>query len=181
MSIRLLVAVVVVLPVAAVSAALVTLSSDTSRRIAEELATTLTESATQHVRDDLRLVLGHAIEVSDRYAQRVHEGRLPTAGDMSAWRQPMFDDLVTTPNVASICFGSVSGDAIWLLRGKNAPRELELGTSDRARENGAIEFPVDPATGVPSTTPIRVYKYDPRERPWYAAAMKSVGPLWTPI
>src|SRR5688572_8052185 len=142
-SFRFLVAVVVIVPVAAVSAALVALSSDTSNLIAEELATTLIESATQRVRDDLDTFLGHAVEVSDRYERRVRDGRLPAGGDLSAWARPMFDDLVTTPNVASICFGNPAGDAVWLLRGKNAP--LELGFSDRAKPDGAREFPVDPA------------------------------------
>jgi sigma-B regulation protein RsbU (phosphoserine phosphatase) len=178
-SIRSLVAVVVVLPVAAVSTILVALSSGTSRDIAEELAGTLSESATTHVRDDLATFLGHAIEVSDRYALRVRDGRLPAAGDLSAWARPMFDDLVTTPNVASICFGNARGDAVWLLRGQNAP--LELGFSDGAKPDGAKEFPVDPATGTVGTKPIRVYRYDPRERPWYPAALKHVGPVWTPI
>jgi phosphoserine phosphatase RsbU/P len=182
MSIRSLVALVVVLPVAAVSAALVVLSSDTSSRIAEDLATTLTESATERVRDDLKTFLGHAIEVSDRYEQRVREGRLPASGDITrAWFQPMFDDLGTTPNVASICFGNTEGDATWLLRGQNWPREYELGFSDKAKDNGARELPVDPKTAAISTKPIRVYKYDPRERPWYATALSSVGPIWTPI
>jgi len=180
-SFRFFVAVVVILPVAAVSAALVALSSDTSNRIAEELATTLIESATQHVRDDLQTFLGHAIEVSDRYERRVRDGRLPAGGDMSSWKQPMFDDLITTPNVASICFGNSAGDAVWLLRGQNWPRELELGFSDRAKVDGAKELPVDPATGTVGTKPIRVYKYDPRERPWYATATRAVGPVWTPI
>lgn len=179
MSIRLLMAIVVVLPVAAVSAALVTLSSDTSNRIAEELASTLTQSATDSVRDDVHTFLGHAIEVSDRYAQRVRDGRLPVGGDLTAWTQPMFDDLVTTPNVASICFGNPAGDAVWLLRGQNAP--LEFGLSDQAKPGGAREFPVDPKTAAVGTNPIRVYRYDPRERPWYGAAHKAVGPVWTPI
>jgi sigma-B regulation protein RsbU (phosphoserine phosphatase) len=100
---------------------------------------------------------------------------------MSAWKQPLFDDLVTTPNVASICFGNPVGDAVWLLRGQNWPRELELGFSDQAKVNGARELPVEPATGTVGTKPIRVYKYDPRQRPWYAAAMHAVGPVWTPI
>lgn len=178
-SIRVLMAVVVVLPVAAVSVAMVMLSSDTSNRIAEELAVTLMQSATDRVHDDLHTFLGHATEVSDRYALRITKGRLPAEGDLSAWAQPMLDDLVTTPNVASICFGNPAGDAVWLLRGQNAP--LELGFSERASANGAREFPVDPKTGARGTKPIRVYRYDPRERPWYSAAMAHAGPVWTPI
>ncbi|HEV2296102.1 MAG TPA: SpoIIE family protein phosphatase [Tepidisphaeraceae bacterium] len=178
-SIRLLMAVVVVLPVAAVSTVLVILSSRTSTAIAEDLATTLSATATDRVRDDLATFLGHAIEISDRYALRVRDGRLPAGGDLSAWTGPMFDDLVTTPSVASICFGNPAGDAVWLLRGQNAP--LELGFSDQAKVNGAREFPVDPETGNVGTTPIRVYRYDPRERPWYAAAVHHDGPVWTPI
>jgi sigma-B regulation protein RsbU (phosphoserine phosphatase) len=179
LSIRVLMAVVVVLPVAAVSAVLVILSSKTSTEIAEDLARTLSETATTQVRDDLNVFLGHAIEVSDRYALRLRDGRLPSGGDMRAWTQPLFDDLVTTPNVASICFGNTQGDAVWLLRGQRAA--MELGFSDRAQPDGARELPVDPATGAIDPNPIRVYRYDPRERPWYVKAMKHIGPVWTPI
>src|SRR5688500_12405898 len=180
-SIRLLVALVAVLPVAAVSAALVALSSDTGRRIAEDMADTLAQSATEQVRSDVATFLGHAIEVSDRYALRVREGRLPVAGaDLSqSWRQQMFDDLTTTPAVASICFGNAAGDSTWLLRGQQAP--LELGHSDGSRDCAAIEFAVDPNTSAVATTPIRTYRYDPRARPWYDAALRSGGPVWTPI
>src|SRR5688572_11491700 len=180
-SIRLLVALVAVLPVAAVSAALVALSSDTGRRIAEDMADTLAQSATEQVRSDVATFLGRAIEVSDRYALRVREGRLPVAGaDLSqSWRQQMFDDLTTTPAVASICFGNAAGDSTWLLRGQQAP--LELGHSDGSRDCAAIEFAVDPNSGGVATTPIREYQYDPRKRPWYATAIRSGVPQWTPI
>lgn len=178
-SIRVLVALVVVLPVAAGSAALVALSSDTSRRIAEDMANTLAQSATEQVRRDVATFLGHATEVSDRYALRVRDGRLPAGGDMSAWLRPMFDDLTTTPAVASICFGNDAGDATWLLRGQQAP--LELGYSDGARDCAAVEWAVNPLTGAVAETPIRTYRYDPRTRPWYTAALGAPGPRWTPI
>src|SRR5262249_11002227 len=96
-----------------------------------------------------------------------------------AWEPTMLDDLLTTPDVASICFGNAAGDSTWLLR--HAGR-LEAGRADGPRDSFTQEFVVDAATGALDLDhPIRTYQYDPRQRPWYAAALQSEAPVWTPI
>src|SRR5262249_39561679 len=116
-SIRSLVAVVVIVPVLVVSAALAALSTVTSRRVAEELGSSIVNEAGDRVAAEVRNYLSSAVRISDLYARRVSDGVLSTA-DLRAWERPMLDDLLTTPDVASICFGNERGQATWLLRGR---------------------------------------------------------------
>lgn len=176
--IRVLVAMIVVVPVVVLSVALVTLSTITSRRIAENLARSIVDSTTRQVRQQVSDYLGSAVRTSDLYTRRMASGSLPTR-TLDGWSGVMFDDLKTSPDVASICFGNTEGDTVWLLRG---PGRLELGRADGAHGGAAVEYAVDDA-GRPTGAPLRVYTYDPRERPWYKVALENAakGPRWTPI
>ncbi len=178
-SIRVIVALLMVLPVTVIASLLVVLSSVTAHRIAEDLGAQLVDRTTEAVQDDIRAYLASAVRVSDLYARRLQRGELPSS-ELQPWEAPMLDDLVTTPDVASICFGNSTGDCSWLLRNKG---RLEVGRADGARiENNTQEFAVDPATGaIDLGKPIRTYEYDPRKRPWYDVALASETPRWTPI
>lgn len=169
-------AVIVIIPVLLASGALVALSTITSRRVAEELGASIVDEAGSRVAAEVRSYLSAAVRVSDLYARRVADGVLLTA-QLRAWERPMLDDLVTTPDVASICFGNDHGEAVWLLRGLHG---LEVGRVAGPGPDQAVEFPIDDR-GVVSQTPNRVYQYDPRARPWFGAAQKAGGPVWTPI
>lgn len=175
-SIRTLVAIIVIVPVLLASGALVALSTITARRVAEELGASIVDAAGARVAAEVRDYLSAAVRVSDLYARRVNDGVLSTA-QLRAWERPMLDDLITTPDVASICFGNDRGEAVWLLRGLHG---LEVGRVAGPGPDQAVEWPID-ARGVVSETPNRVYQYDPRARPWFSAARKAGGPVWTPI
>jgi sigma-B regulation protein RsbU (phosphoserine phosphatase) len=176
-SLRLLVTLIVVLPIAAVAAALVTISILTSRSIAEQLGDELVGDATGRVASEVRGYLGQAVRVSDLYARRLATGKLSST-QLAPWEQTMFDDLMTNDNVASICFGNPNGDAIYLLHAHN---QLEYGISDGSNQCAAIEWPAEPSGKVDREHPIRKYTYDPRGRPYYTAALAAAHPLWTPI
>jgi sigma-B regulation protein RsbU (phosphoserine phosphatase) len=176
-SLRLLVTLIVVLPIAAVAAALVTISVITSRRIAEQLGEQLVADATGPVASEVRRYIGEAVRVSDLYTRRITTGKLSTT-NLASWEPVMFDDLLTSPNIASICFGTPAGDATYLQRGRG---RLELGLADGAKNCDALEFPADSTGRVDRTNPSRQYRYDPRARPWYVSAMEKGEPTWTPV
>ena len=177
-SIRTIVALLMAAPVVAIAAVLVTLSSVTAHRVAEDLGRQLMERANGTAQNNVRQYLTSAVRISDLYALRIERGELPTSG-LTAWEPTMLDDLLTAPDVASICFGNDSGDSTWLLR--HAGR-LEVGRADGPRESFTQEFIVNTSTGALDLDhPIRTYQYDPRKRPWYAAALASDTPVWTPI
>ena len=171
-----LVTLIVVLPIAAVAAALVTISILTSRSIAEQLGDELVSDATTRVANEVRRYIGDAVRVSDLYTRRIATGLSTT--NLASWERTMFDDLLTSPNVASICFGNPNGDAVYLQR---AHGRLEFGIADGGHDCDAIEWPADASGHVDRANPIRKYRYDPRVRPWYTAAMSRAEPAWTPV
>src|SRR5688572_12591415 len=182
LSIRVIVALLMVTPVLVIAALLVILSSITAHRIAEDLGAQLVQNATADAEGDIREYLSSAVRISDLYARRIERGELPTSS-LQAWERMMLDDLATTPDVASICFGSTAGEATWLLRNKG---RLEVGRAGSGPVDGTaentVEYIVDPATGALDLEhPIRRYHYDPRARPWYDAALASEAATWTPI
>lgn len=179
-SIRVIVALLMVLPVVVIASLLVVLSSVTAHRIAEDLGAQLVDRTTQAVQDDIRTYLSSAVRISDLYTRRMQFGELTTS-DLISWERTMLDDLATTPDVASICFANTAGEATWLLRNKG---RLEVGrTRAGPTDNNTTEYVMDVASGaIDFEHPIRTYQYLPHDRPWYRAAMAAgIKPIWTPI
>lgn len=178
-SIRALVALVVILPVLAASIALVTLSAITARRIAEQMARSIVDTAAHRVAFEVRDYLNSAVRNSRLYTRRIERGVLPTT-DLRTWEPFMLDDMVTSPKVASICFGNTEGESTWLLRGKTS---LELGRVPGPAKGQASEFRISD-DGVIEPAPFRTTEYDARNRPWYGAALAAEprgSGIWTPV
>jgi sigma-B regulation protein RsbU (phosphoserine phosphatase) len=176
-SITTLVAFIVVTPILIVSAVLVALTWVAATRISENLGQELMTRAAQTSAATVSRYLDDAIETSNLYARRLDANALPDPPGR-AWTRLMLDDLVTTPPVASICYSNVNGDATYLLRGAN---RLEVGYCDGAKENGTVEYSINPNSAKLSARPLRTYTYDARTRPWWAVALASSEPTWTPI
>ena len=174
-SLRLLITLIVVLPIAIVAGALVTISILTSRDVAEQLGDELIQDATGSVAAEVRRYVGDAVRVSDLYTRRIATSKL-SPSDLSGWQQIMFDDLTTNPNVASICFGNPNGDAVYLQR---AHGQVEYGIARGSKEGAATEWVVDPNGH--SGKVWREYKYDPRTRPWYKTALWNPTATWTEV
>ncbi|CAN5582216.1 hypothetical protein BH09PLA1_BH09PLA1_05030 [soil metagenome] len=176
-SVRLLITLIVVIPIAGVSGALIAIATLTSNQIAEQFGREIITNTTAQVSNDVREYLGSAVRVSDLYARRLAEGVLSST-DLAAWETPMFHDLAVNPDVASICFSTLDGDCTWLL---HAHDRLELGMVRGSDKDHAIEFAADSDGKVDRSKPIRVYRYDATARPWFKAATASNEPGWTPI
>lgn len=175
-SLRTLVTLIVVLPIAAAATLMLFISALTSRNISEQLGEELITAATARVSGQVTNYISQAMRLSDLYARRLEMGRL-SATDLHAWQPVMFDDLLTAPDVASICFGNPSGDSVYLQR---AHGRLELGYADGSRDCAAIEWRAFPDGTADTEHPLRTYRYDPRTRPWYTAAIESGQATWTP-
>ncbi len=175
---RLLITLIVVVPIAVVSALLILITTLTSRGIAEQLGQEIVNSATNRVTQDVNTYLGSALRVSDLYQRRIEEGLLDTK-NLATWERPMFHDLASFPDVASICYATLNADCTWLL---HAHGRLELGLVDGNARDKAIEWPMTASGKVDREHPIRVYHYDASIRPWYRAAIAAgTSPVWTPI
>lgn len=175
-SIRAIAAVFVVIPVAVVSAVLVTLLSASNRRSGEALGDAIVEHASAMAVDDVRGYLGSAVRLSDLYSRRLADGGL-SADDLPAWERPMLQDLAVWPDVASICFGTPDGRAVYL---QEAHGRLEFGLGSGPGPEECVEHEIF-ANGTRGAEPLRVYQYDPTARPWYTAALDAPAPAWTPV
>lgn len=173
--VRVLVAFIVLLPVTAVSVALAALLFSASRSISESLGSNVVETETARVTDEIQSYLSEAVRVSDLYARRLSMGTLPLTG-LTKWEPLMADDLFTSKRVASICFGNRQGEATYL---QMAHGRRELGRVSSPLVDQAEEYQVD-SFGRITGSPLRVYQYDARQRPWYTLALRSSGPRWTP-
>ncbi|MBC7785796.1 MAG: SpoIIE family protein phosphatase [Burkholderiales bacterium] len=159
------------------STALVLIAIYTSRGIAEQLGSQIVAAANNSVSADVREYLGAAMRVSDQYARRLQDGQL-SATNLAAWERPMYHDLATNPDVASICFANPAADSTWLL---HAHGRMELGIVNGASRDKAVEYAVSADGTVDRRQPLRIYHYDATVRPWYQTALAADTPAWTPI
>jgi sigma-B regulation protein RsbU (phosphoserine phosphatase) len=177
-SVRWLIIFIVVLPIALVSAALVTISVLTSRAISEQLGNALVAGATARVSGEIRTYLSDAVRVSDLYTRRILSGELPDRAPFPQWESQMLDELATSANVAAITFGNDNGESTYLMRGREG--RIELGRFDpNIAPDNCVESVVDGSGKIQST--IRKYLYEPRQRPWYTQAVDSTAPGWTSV
>ncbi len=175
-SIRLFVPLVLLTPILAAVAALVTLSTLTGQRVAEDLAEQWVTGATAHVEREARDFLATAVRTSDRYARRIERGSLP-ADDLWAWRDRLADDLATSPELAAITFCDRRGRAIALRRTPGHLELLTLGPGDTPARVFRLE-PGDPDDPIPLGTA----DFRPRGEAWYeAATAPDAEPAWAPI
>src|SRR5215475_13777223 len=105
LSIRWLVALIVVIPVVVASVLLVTVSVITGRRVSENLGAEVVAGGTARVSEEIRTYLRSAMRVCDLYSLRNARGELSTA-NLQSWEPALYQDLLTTPDVASICFAN---------------------------------------------------------------------------
>ncbi|HEX8522506.1 MAG TPA: SpoIIE family protein phosphatase [Tepidisphaeraceae bacterium] len=177
-SIRLLFILIVLLPVVIASAALFTLAQWTGHSVSNQQALEAITTATNQTSEEVTDFLTHAVRLSELYSRRIGDAELPTTNFQQAWLRSMANDLATTPEIASICFGNPAGEATWLSRVHN---RMEFGLAHAGAGDNATELLASTSGAIASTQPLRVYHYDPRTRPWYETALRSHQGLWTPI
>lgn len=167
----------VVAPILAISALLITISTLSARTTAESLGAAVIDGVTQRVATEVREYLGDAVAVSDLYVRRLADRSLPASG-LQAWEPLMLQDLVINQRVASICFANPAGDATWLLRNRG---RLEVGRVDGPGGKRALEYQINADTGELLSAPLRDYTYDAQSRPWYQMGIARPCPTWTPV
>lgn len=176
LSIRALVTLLVVVPVAATSVALAWLSHATASRVAGELARSLVDAASARASAEISHHLEPATRLSDMLAGLARDGALPT-GDLLVWEPLLIRSVLSMPTVAAVTFAPPDGSSVMVMRNGAG---VELGRV-RAGGNDRHEiFAVDGA-GAVGTSALRTERYDARERPWYGVGVSALTPMWTPI
>lgn len=173
----------VLLPALVASAALLAVFSLSTHRVAEDLGRSLTEATAEAVEREVRGFLGEAVRCSDSFAHRIVTNQLP-ADRLSDWRGELHAELLSSPPIASVCFGREDGAATWLLRGRDREADdavekhairLEYGLCDPSVEadGRAREWRMNDK-GMLGETLRAPYDYDPRLRPWYGSALGAI-------
>lgn len=176
LSIRTLVTLMVVAPMALLAMLLVWLSSATSARVAGDLARRLVNAASARTVAETRHYLEDAVRTSDLYARRVIDGSL-SASDLATWEDALIREVRATPRIAAMTFATPDGSSVMVMR---SPAGLELGRVKGGENEQHRIYAID-AAGRVSQTASRTERYDARQRPWYGAAVESPGPTWSPI
>lgn len=97
--------------------------------------------------------------------------------DPRAWLVPMFDTVSAFEVVDSVTWGDRSGRATWVAR-HAGDDHFTYAILDDPSEGRLREFVLDDV-GRPGEEPIADYPFDPRDRPWYAAAADAGRPTWS--
>lgn len=166
-----------VAPVLAVLLAFGALASWEVGRATEELVGQIVDQITSRVEQKLNDDLATAVQVTDQTAKMIRDGALDP-NDLRAWRPSLFRQIDAFERISSITFGAPDGRATWIIR---YPGEEGLEYAIKDDQTGAeiVEYQV--AENGALGDRIGAYVYDPRERPWYQAALAADEPTWSDV
>ncbi|MCA9285509.1 MAG: SpoIIE family protein phosphatase [Phycisphaerales bacterium] len=173
-SIRVVVAVATIVPVLAVAAGLVTLSTLAARDIAESLGAEVVSAATAKAQAEIEGFIRVAEELSALNSSRIARGDLPI-DDLRSWTRPLLDQMEAFDEVSFLVFANAKGDTI---AAERDPQGLLIGVRDDSTDGRMIESALD-GTGSLLAPPVRTFEFDPATRPWHQLATRTPNPAWT--
>ena len=115
-------------------------------------------------------------------SQRLATSGVLTTGDDSRIARYFYEQLRGRPEFAGIYYGEADGDFLYVSRTEDeaAPfrtKSIKAGGAGSAREVSLTFHDAAFSSGARRTDPED--EFDPRARPWYAAAAAAGGPAWT--
>ena len=166
-----------VLPVLAVLVAFGTLASWEVGRATDEMVGQVIDQVTARVEQRLDADLSMAVRATDQSAAMIADGELDPK-DLRSWRRAIYRQVASSGAISSITFGAPDGRATWMIR---YPHESGLEYAIKDDESGGEV--VESKVGDRGSTGERIasYPFDPRERPWYKAALVADKPTWSAI
>ena len=99
--------------------------------------------------------------------------------DIREWRHTFFEQMRAFDILSSIAWGGANGEAVWIVRNPNET-EYVFAIKDNQTEEEIYEYQLDPIANKIGERS-GAYKYDPRIRPWYRAAIAAGKPTWSKI
>jgi diguanylate cyclase (GGDEF)-like protein len=101
------------------------------------------------------------------------------AQDLPALRQRLWAATSLSGRTGDyVHYGNIAGQSIGLLRTNATQAEVRLKTRE---QDPRTYYRLDGITGTPEPTSVETATFDPRTRPWFVAARKAQGDVWTPI
>ncbi|MEN9259626.1 MAG: PAS domain S-box protein [Thermostichus sp. HHBFW_bins_43] len=138
--------------------------------LVSELAQEITNSVGEHVK-----AFAEKPFLLLRVNEAVFDQRLLDPQDFQSLRAFFWQQIQLDPFLNTLYFGSRTGDFLLV----QAPPTSLLHRRDPSTDNRRQIWQVD-TNGIP-TQLIRTDDFDPRQRPWYQAAMKVETATWSPI
>ena len=166
-----------VVPVLAVVAAFGALASWEVGRAVDDLAGQVIDQVTSRVGQRLDDDLAVAVRVTDLAARMIADGVLDP-GDLRSWRQALYRQIAAFETIGTIGFGTPDGRATWMIRHPGEPG-FEYAIKDERTGEEILEYRI--GEGGELGDQAGSYVYDPRERPWYEAAMAAGEPTWSDV
>jgi len=148
---------------------------DSSREALRDAVSAIMRESSDRIAEEIRGRLDKAILAAKANAAFI--GDYPPADGASTYiRRAFLDQLRGEPMIAILAVGTEDGE--YLEAQRQADESYRVGASGTAT-SGALAFrPVlsDGSFGEPN---LQAAGYDPRERPWYRAAIAENGPTWS--
>ncbi len=164
-----------ILPVITVVVAFTLVASWQGRRLADDLAGRVMDQAAARIEISVNSYLRNAKLVTDHVAMLIEDGELDP-NRLRDWRPVLHQELAANPAINSVTFGNAKGHATWMIRYPNEPN-MEHAILDEDTDEKIVEHRIDNDGELGDR--LGTYKYDPRVRPWYRAAIKADRPTWT--
>jgi serine phosphatase RsbU (regulator of sigma subunit) len=129
-----------------------------------------------HIQERLGDLLNHPHRIQRINADLIIEDLLQMK-KLRAWQQMLFEQAQTFKELSSITWGGADGRSVGITRYRGDSGYLFSIKENRANKN-IQEYYVD-GHGRIEKKPRKQKPYDPRQQPWYTAAIKAGKPTWT--
>ncbi|MEX1350766.1 MAG: SpoIIE family protein phosphatase [Desulfobacterales bacterium] len=140
----------------------------------------LMEQNIGQIQDRIEERLDDLLKVPDRVQQinanLLGEGWLDLQ-NLRSWRKTLFEQIQTFSELSSITWGGADGSSVGIAR---VPGKIgyQFTIKDKETADKRYEFVCD-VNGEMEKEPVASIFYDPRDRPWYKAAIKAGKSTWT--
>ena len=129
-----------------------------------------------HIEERLGDLLNHPYRIQRINADLIVEDLLQMK-KLRAWQQMLYEQVQTFKGISSITWGGADGRSVGITRYPGESGYL-FSIKDNPAEENILEYYVD-GHGRIEAKPRKQTPFEPREQPWYQAAMNTGKPTWT--
>ncbi|MEO1132244.1 MAG: cache domain-containing protein [Cyanobacteria bacterium J06639_1] len=173
-SLRAILLVPFVVQMALTSAAIAWLGFSNSERAVNDIATRLRVEISARIIERLERYLTTPVPILELNAGDVRDGRLDVQ-NLSSLEAHLFEESLVFDSVDQVYFGRADGEFVGVATLHDGNRDLDV-TEGTGNLNSYLLDAAGNRVSLSRSTP-----YDPRERPWYEAAIEAEGLVWSPI
>lgn len=153
-----------------------TLAFIQSTSTANELMSQNLDQIHDHIEERLDELLNLPARIQKVNANLIRNGLLEL-GDLRSWSRALIEQARSLESLSSITWGDAKGNSVGIMRlPENAGFEFSIKDE---RTGNFLETYFCTPRGRMDKKPSSSIRYDPRNRPWYQAAIQAGSPAWT--